>query len=187
MKRTREDIYDELLVLRAQEGDRKAMEELVGRWQSRLLGHAFRIMGRSDGAPDACQEAMIAIVRSIGRLDDPARFRQWAYRIVTNKCTDSARRGARSRRAARDRAASGPEADANGPGEALDMSDEIDRLRAAMRRMDAQRRAILQMRYLEGMGLSSIAEALGVPRGTVKSRLHAAREELKGILGKDER
>ena len=70
--------YDELLVLRSQDGDRGALDELVNRWQGRFFRHACRLTANPDSARDAVQEAWIAIVRGLRRLDDPARFGPWA-------------------------------------------------------------------------------------------------------------
>jgi len=78
-------VLDELLVLRCQDGEANAFEELVGHWQRKLLRHALHLTGDADGANDVVQEAWFAIVRGIGRIDDPARFPAWAYRIVTHK------------------------------------------------------------------------------------------------------
>ncbi len=84
MVRSLESIHDELLVLRCQSGETEAMEELIGNWQPRLWRHAKRLTGRRDAAWDVLQETLLAIVRSLHRLDDPALFRTWAYRIATN-------------------------------------------------------------------------------------------------------
>ncbi len=79
---------DELLVLRCQDGDGGAMDELVRRWHGRLLRHAWHLTRREDAASDVTQDAWVGIVRGIRRLSDPAMFRVWAYRIVTHKCAD---------------------------------------------------------------------------------------------------
>ena len=111
MTRTHEDIQDELLVLQCQEGDGDALKALIARWQPRLARLAWRLTGESEAARDVVQDAWLAIVRGLKRLDDPARFRWWAYRIVTNKCADWIRRRSVRRIAAqelRDVAASTP-------------------------------------------------------------------------------
>ena len=95
--RTPEDIYDELLVMRCQDGDQDSLVALVGQWQPRLLRHAMRLTREHEAASDIVQEAWVAIVRGIRRLDDAARFAPWAYRIVTNKCADWTRRRHRQR------------------------------------------------------------------------------------------
>jgi len=176
MARTTRQVLDELLVLRAVGGDRAAMGVLVKRWQPRLLRHARRLTDDSASARDAVQEAWVAIVRGIRRLDDPARFGAWAYRIVTHKCAD------RTRRAVRDRELRGSLNHHPAPRDSSEENGEIDRLRAALRRLPPERRALLGLFYVDGLDLGQIAAALGVPRGTVKSRLFHAREELKRVF-----
>ena len=85
MKRTRREIADELCVLACQDGDSRAFDRLVKRWQKPLWLHARRVTGRDDLAWDALQEAWLAIVRGLRRLSDPGRFEAWAHGIVRNK------------------------------------------------------------------------------------------------------
>ena len=179
---TRPDaIYDELLVLRCQEGDPKALEELVERWQSRLWRHANHLTGRPEVAWDIVQEAWMAIVRGIRRLDDPARFRQWSYRIVSNKCTDWMRRQHRQRKLVEDVSHEVQEGATDSADQASG-DDDVDRLRQALRRLPKDRQTILAMLYLDGMSIAEIASVLAIPEGTVKSRLHQARNHLRTIL-----
>src|SRR5882724_5213511 len=92
MQTPADQVLDELLVLRFQDGDGEALNELVCRWQPRLLRHAWHLTRQLESAADATQESWLAIVRKIDRLRDPAAFRAWAYRIVTHKCADLTRR-----------------------------------------------------------------------------------------------
>ena len=181
MQRTTEDIYDELLVYRCQDGEKDAFDELFFRWNGRLLAHAIGRLGRSDGAADVLQDAWLSIVRGINRLDDPARFRGWAYRIVSNKCADSARSGVRRRRSVR-AAAQDAGTEPALTSDAVEEADDIRVLRAALRDLPAERRAVLSMHYLESMPVGEIARVLSIPEGTVKSRLHHARAHLKRAL-----
>ncbi len=176
MARSADDIYDELLVLRCQDGDSDAIEELVGRWQHRLWRHAWHLTGKEDAAWDVVQEVWIALVRGIHRLDDPARFRHWAYRLVTHKGADWVRRQQRQRKLAD--AASRQIEEAAEPS----IPDRVDALRQAFGRLPLDCRAILSLRYLQDVGLAEIARILEVPEGTVKSRLHHARTQLKRAL-----
>jgi RNA polymerase sigma-70 factor (ECF subfamily) len=84
--RDSERIYDEFLVSAAKTGDRPALSRLVARWQPRLFRYAWRVLGDSERAKDALQEAWMEILRGLGRLDDVAAFRAWAFRIVTRRC-----------------------------------------------------------------------------------------------------
>jgi RNA polymerase sigma factor (sigma-70 family) len=177
MVRTRERVVDELLVLAAQAWDARAFERLASRWHPRLLRHAARLTGDADGAEDAVQEAWVAIARGLGRLADPAAFGAWALRITGRRCADWVGRRQRMRQRFADL-----DAAANVPAAADERADDVSLLRKAIRDLGPQQRALLAMRYVEGLSLGEIARALGVPAGTVKSRLYHARERLRAAL-----
>ena len=183
MPRTQADILDEILVLAAQRGLAGAGEALVERWHPRLLRHAVLVSRDPQRGADAAQEAWVSIIKKIRRLRDPSRFGPWAYRIVTNKCRDEERRAARSPGAGQiewgdDIEVHAGSAAPDDPGGA----DEIMRLRLAIRRLDPEVRALLSLRYVDQLTVPAIAGVLGVPSGTVKSRLHGARAALRGVL-----
>lgn len=181
MSKSPDHIYDELLVLRCQDGDRKAFAELVGRWQPRLWRYARQLAGSRDAAGDVMQEAWMAIMRGLRGLKDPASFPKWAYRIVNHKFIDWTRRKQRQRSLG-DTAGEGIP-DEQEPVEAeMSADDDVGRLREAMRKLSADRRAILSMFYLDEMSIADISGALEIPEGTVKSRLHAARNQLRKVM-----
>ena len=95
----RERATDESLVLRCQEGDAAAFDELVGRWQERLWRHAWRLTGNRDAAWDAIQDTWITVCRDILGLKDAVAFPAWVYRITSNRCHDWIRKERRRRRA----------------------------------------------------------------------------------------
>jgi len=169
-------VANELLVLRCRGGDARALAVLYERWQPRFARHASYLTGRRDSVPDICQEAWLAIVRRIGRLDDPARFPAWAYRIVSRRCADWIRE--RTRAAARTAPLTRePTAASDGT-----RDEDILRVRRALRRLPGEQRAILALHYGEQLSVREISVALDVPPGTVKSRLHHARRTLSRIL-----
>ncbi|NLX94904.1 MAG: RNA polymerase sigma factor [Rhodopirellula sp.] len=176
--RTPDDIHDELLVIRCQDGDREALAELVDRWQPKLLRQAMRLTGTADSAADVIQETWVAIVRGIRRLDDPAAFRDWAYRILTHKSADWVRDRQRRRATGRPLAVEPVE---TAPA-TEDSSDDVTALRNAIKLRPNQQKTILGMFYLDGMPVRLIAEVLSLPEGTVKSRLYHARCHLKEVL-----
>ncbi len=178
MTRSDAEAYGELLVLRAQGGDQRAMSALVEQWQPQLLRHAWRLTGDREAAGDAVQEAWLAIVRRIRRLDDPACFRRWAYRIVGNKCADWVRHRVRSRRDMRPL----DQEPAGHPPPGSQPRDEIEALRMALAHLPTQHRTILSLFYLDDMSIREIAQSLSLPAGTVKSRLFHARKQLKQVL-----
>lgn len=191
MQRTAAEIYDEWLVIRSQSGDEAALRELVSRWHTRLHLHARRLVDQAHAADDVVQEAWLAIVRGLRRLNDPARFGPWAYRIVTNKCSDWVRRQAcgRTRGQSHDGEAHTVAADDGlaAARDATDHDDELYALRKAMRELAPTHRAALALHYLDGLSIAEIAMAMNVPPGTVKSRLHHARERLRAIVERNER
>jgi RNA polymerase sigma-70 factor (ECF subfamily) len=179
-----EHLLDEILVLRCQAGDAPAFERLAGRWQARLWQHALRLTGRREAASDVAQETWLAIAQGLGRLHDPAAFRGWAYRIVTLRAADWQRRSGREEAAL---PVNGTELAhvANNASSANHSSSDngaVEALRAALRRLPRDRRALLSLRYFEDFDLAEIAEILGIPQGTVKSRLHHARSELRALI-----
>ncbi len=176
-----ERLNDELLVIRAQEGVVEALSELVDRWQDRLWRLAWRLTDDEQAAWDVLQETWIVISRRIGRLGDPAAFPAWAYRITSNKSRDWIRRRQRMRRA--------DEAYGERWLEAEKVENHTERqhadLREALGDLPGRDRAILSLRYEDNFSTTEIAAILGIPPGTVKSRLHHARQRLRRFLEED--
>lgn len=176
-----DDSYDQWLVLRAQGGEADAMRQLVERWNPRLTRHAMRLTQNAEAANEAAQEAWLGIVRGIYRLDDPACFRRWAYRIVARKCADWIRRRQKDRQTTQELCSDPP-----APSRENALQDKQERLRLALQELPSQDRALLAMHYTEAMPLTEIADALGLPLGTVKSRLYHARQRLKAAIEHDQ-
>jgi RNA polymerase sigma factor (sigma-70 family) len=171
------EVFDEMLVLYAQAGHREALERLARRWRPRHLSHARRLLGSGDRAADAVQDAWISIVRGIWQLKEPDRFPAWSYAIVTRRCQDL------MRRVARENVVPLPDdiEDTNPSG-----ADGMGDLRAGLSSLPRDQRAAISLFYADGFGVTEIAEALGVPAGTVKSRLFHARRTLRRYLTGDD-
>jgi len=170
-----EQIVDEILVMDCQSGRSQALDVLVSRWQKRLWRYACRLTGDSEAAWEVTQESWLGIVRGIRRLNDPARFRPWAYRIVTHKANDWIRKKAK-------RAHGEPDEPRERPAHDERRANETSAdLQAILRRLPERSRTVLTLYYLEEFGLAEIAGILHVPAGTVKSRLHTARAEFKNL------
>ena len=167
---------DEELVLRCREGDAAALDELLTRWQERLWRHALRLTASEDAAWDVLQEALIAIARGICRLEAESAFGVWAYRIVSHKARDWLRRHV-NRRQRESRYAELNQADE--PGEP---SPLIAGVKEALDRLAPQDRSLLVLRFEDGFSINELAEMLGIPDGTVKSRLHAAKQRLRTFI-----
>jgi RNA polymerase sigma factor (sigma-70 family) len=175
MQNSAEQIADELLVLDAQDGRGDALELLVSRWQKRLWWHAYHLTGQTDTAWDITQESWLAIVRGLGRLNDPARFGSWAYQIVSHKAFDWRRRNGRE---------SLTEIESNDPAATTierERAEATGDVRDILRRLPARSQVVLNLYYLEGFSLAEMAEILGAPAGTMKSRLHTARIEFRKL------
>jgi len=182
MRRSPEDIQDELLVLRCQGGEGEALNALVSRWHPRLRRFAARLTNDGDAASDVVQDCWVAIVHGLRRLDDPTRFRVWAYRIVRNKCADWTRRRATRRLAALELQGGATGRSEDGAQPSLDNADEVSRMRAALRRLPDDERAMLALHSLSGLSVLEIAAVFDLPTGTVKSRLYSARERLRKAI-----
>jgi len=170
------------LVRQAQRGDGAAFERLV---EARLDGAyrlAVAILGSEADARDAVQEAFVAAWRKLRGLRDPARFEPWLDRIVVNTC----RMAIRHRNAVRVREIHVVDPagfEAHG-GRLTDQApdDEIadaDLIRRGLGRLTADQRAVLVLHHAQDRPVDEIAEVLGVPVGTIKWRLHAARDALR--------
>ena len=150
------------------------------------LVFSHRLNQRDDRLPDVVGK--VSPCRDdggLGRLDDPARFRPWAYRIVSNKCADWTRRRVVQRSITQNLQREVASTQANGPDE-TDSANELARLRDALAKLPEQQRAALSLYYLEGMSVSDVARVLCVARGTVKSQLYNARGRLKKALERTE-
>ncbi|MDP2011855.1 MAG: RNA polymerase sigma factor [Phenylobacterium sp.] len=178
-------VLDELLVAAARGGSRRAFNQIIVRWTPRLRRHAGRLLFSTDQAHDVVQDAWLGIARGLPRLDDPARFGGWAYAIVTRRCIDVMRRGSRDRRVAAEAASELLTHSAGVDGLAR-MDSRLD-LASAIARLPIDQRLMISLHYGEGLSVEEIAAAHGLPGGTVKSRLHAARDYLRTLLeGEDD-
>jgi RNA polymerase sigma-70 factor (ECF subfamily) len=171
--RAPERVFDELLVSLAQDGDRAALERLAQRWRPRHYAHARRLLRSPDAAADAVQEAWVGIVRGIGRLRDVEQFPSWSYAIVTRRCRDAQRLAARA--PSLDAEIEPADPNPADPGAAHD-------LKRALAALPPVQRAAVALYYREGFTAAEIGRALGVPLGTVKTRLFHARRALRRSL-----
>lgn len=180
MQRDLHRIYLEAQVLAAQAGDRAAFERLVDGWQTRFLAHARRLTGDRDLARDAVQDAWVDIVRGLPRLRDPRAFPAWSFRIVTRKCAQAVGAIQKRRRTADSLRAHGASDAVQAP-EAETRSD-LAAVSAVIADLPAHQRAAVALHYLDGFSVTEISVVLGVPAGTVKTRLMHARRRIRAAL-----
>jgi RNA polymerase sigma factor (sigma-70 family) len=169
---------DELLALRCQLGERAAFDALITRWHEPLMRY---LRGLSDGqsAADLAQETWIRVFRGITRLREPAKLRAWLFGIAHRVAIDRLRaKYAKPSMADVDLAQ--VEFDDTG----MNLEEEIATLEQGLANLAVIEREVLTLFYLQELSLEEMAEVLGIPLGTVKSRLFRARHILRSALAK---
>ena len=174
---------DRELVLRARAGDRDAFATIVAASLGRLNAVARLIVHDREQAEDAVQDALVDAWRDLRSLRDPDRFDGWLHRILVNACYSHARRD--SRRRVREIRVT-VESDAMGSDPSADLA-AVDQLAWAIRTLPADQRAALALVYYLDLPHAEAAEVLGIPVGTVKSRLHRAMDRLRAELDAEAR
>ena len=169
------------LVDRARRGDREAFGVLAGGAVDRLYAIARLILRDTDLAEDATQDALVRAWRDLPTLRDVERFDAWLYRLLVRSCTDLARRRRRWRTELTVVSREPAE-----PDRASELADR-DELERGLRRLNDAQRSILVLTYFVGLPLREVADALDIPVGTAKSRLHYALEALRAALAADAR
>ena len=172
---------DRSLVERAQGGDREAYAQLARLSSDRLFALARRMLRDADAASDALQAALVQIWRDLPNLRDPDRFDAWSYRILLRACQSDRRRAKRSVVSLSEVTIEPPVADSQ---LSIAVRDELER---AFRTLTNDQRSVLVLAYYRDMPVEEIAETLGVSSGTVKSRLHYARQAMRAALDADAR
>ncbi|NNE58829.1 MAG: sigma-70 family RNA polymerase sigma factor [Hellea sp.] len=173
-------ILDEYLGAAARAGDKAAFGKLAARWQSKLMAHAYRLLGDIESARDVVQDGWSDIVKNLKRLDDTAAFPAWAYRIISRRAADNIRKKQRTRKINQAYAAEPRES--NSAEYPIDIDADSSPLRRAIAGLPSKQRAAIALFYLEEFSVAETAVALSVPAGTVKTRLMKARQSLRAIL-----
>lgn len=162
------------LVRRAQKGEEAAQRELILAYQHRVAGFVYAMTARSDSVEDISQHIFIKMIRALDRLQAPAQFESWLFRLARNTCIDHLRR----QKLRRIFTPFGPEhEDVPEPPGAVD-TEELDALRHALSQLRPKDRALLAL-VQEGRSHVEIAETLRITVAAVKARLHRAREQLR--------
>ena len=173
---------DTALVTRAQHGDEEAFATLAAAVGNRLNAVAHRILRDAALAEDATQQALLAIWRDLPQLRDPQRFDAWSYRLLVRACYVEGRRAG----------SWGPNlrllpADEPAAGEGLSPVIDRDQLERGFRRLSIDHRAVVVLHHYLDLSIEEVAESLGVPPGTVRSRLRHAMRGLRAALDADAR
>lgn len=181
---------DRRLIAECLGGRQDAFGELVSRYQSRLYNAAVRLLDHSEDAADVVQEAFLNAYQALHSFKGESEFFTWLYRIAFNTAISLKRK----KRASVSLDAGGPDAgvepddpsDYVKPGAALERTEEESQLQEALNRLSHEHREVLVLKDIEGMKYEEIADILGVPVGTVRSRLHRARLELRELLREED-
>lgn len=189
---TSERLDDLSLVRLCKAGETEAFGELVRRHQERLFPTIHRIVGSVEDAEDALQDAFVRAFQKLATFHGESSFYTWVYRIAVNVAMESCRRRKVRRLFALGlETAHGSRREPAGsdPARALEREERDRAVEAALDRLGPEHRAIVVLKDFDGRRYEEIAELLGVPVGTVRSRLHRARRELrdhlKGLLDAD--
>jgi RNA polymerase sigma-70 factor (ECF subfamily) len=170
------------LVEQAKRGDSEAFDSLARLTGDRCMAIAFRILRDFDLADDAVQSALLTAWRELRTLRDPERFEPWLHRILTNACYAEARQRRRWSEGVRLL----PTKAEHGPDEYASIENR-DQLERAFRRLTVQQRAVLVFHHYLGLPLPEVAARTGRPLGTVKSRMHHAKQALRASLDAEAR
>jgi RNA polymerase sigma-70 factor (ECF subfamily) len=178
---------DDRLITECREGNTAAFGELVSRYQDRLFNTVVRLTDNAEDARDVVQEAFLHAYQSLHSFKGDSLFFTWLYRIAVNTAI-SMKRKKRLVLRIQPTAEGGntiepvDPAETNRPGHAMEMAEEERRVHEALHKLSAEHRAVLVMKDMEGMKYEAMADILGVPVGTIRSRLHRARLEIRDIL-----
>ncbi len=167
---------DEQLARAAADGDRDALDVLLARHAARVHAICRRILGTRDDALDATQEALIAVSRSIARFDGRAAFTTWLHRVATNAALDEVRRRGRRPRPTETLTDVPP---VGSGADAVDARIDVD---AALAQLPEEFRVAVVLRDLCDLDYAEIASVLGIPPGTVRSRIARGRAALAAVL-----
>jgi len=163
---------------------------LVSRWEGPLYRFVSRLVDRPEDARDVCQETFLRVLKKSDAFRDGARFSTWMYQIALNLCRDRARRQKRWSHLViaapadddRPREYAAPEHVETHPERALEREEARSAVQSALGRLPHDQREVLLLKEYEGLKFREIADVLGIPESTVKSRMYAALDAMKVSL-----
>lgn len=184
---------EEMLVKKAQQGDRAAFEELMDIYFKRIYNIAYRMAGNADDASDMTQEAMLKLYRNIKSFGGNSRFSTWVYRVATNTCLDELKKIRRHTSYSIDSEletddgsiAFEIEDSAPTPEQRAEQRELKELVKNAVLRLGDEHKTVIILRDIQGLSYDEIARVLGCSEGTVKSRISRGRAKLKSVLEKD--
>ena len=178
-----DSISDAEYVRRIQRGETESFEILVRRHEKAIFNLVYRMLGDYDDAAETAQEVFLSAYRAIGQFRGDANFSTWLYRIALNHATT--RRKSTNTRQHRLVPLDGTELVSDvelGPAESLEKKEVRERVQRALNELEPEDAMIILLRDLQDIAYEDVARVLNIPVGTVKSRLHRARQALKARL-----
>jgi len=184
------DATDAELVTRVLGGDKNAYRPLVERYQNRVHAMVYGMVRDSEEARDIVQNAFIKAYSNLGSFRIESSFYTWIYRIAMNLAIDHCRMSKRRRTSSFEESVASRDDDGNivefhhaeSPQKALQRKELRERIFAAMEELTEEQREVVLLREVEGLSYKEIADTMGIPEGTVMSRLFYARKRLQAIL-----
>ena len=177
---------DEELVAAFQHGDASAFDELVSRWDRRIHGAIYRVVGADEDTRDLCQEAFLKAYRGLSTFKREARFSSWLYQIALNVCRDRLRRRRGKTALSLDDVEEGRDGGLRtvspSPLELVEARDLRHLVEDAMATLSAEEREVVILKEYQELTFPEIAEALEVPLSTVKTRLYRGLAQLRHRL-----
>ncbi len=182
---------DHRLLAACRQGDLDAFGQLVRRHQDRLYNTVLRLVNNPEDAQDVVQEAFLNAYQALDGFKGHSEFFTWLYRIAYNSAISLKRKQRVTLSLSAGTHGAAPpepldESEQARPGQGLERRDEERRVQAALDRLSPEHRVVLILKDLEGQKYETMAEILRVPIGTIRSRLHRARAELRSILEQQE-
>ena len=177
--------HENHLIQLVREGDLSAWGELIQIHQDRLYNSIVRVVGHPDRARDVVQDAFIQAIEKISRFDGKSQYFTWLYRIAFNRAMSMYRKHKSevSLEVARENAGDETMADAQDqPEDRILRSELVEEVHQALEQLSAEHRAVIVLREIEGCEYEQMAEILEISLGTVRSRLHRARSEMRRLL-----
>jgi len=177
--------HENQLIQLVREGDLSAWGELIRIHQDRLYNSIVRVVGHPDRARDVVQDTFIQAIENISRFDGKSQFFTWLYRIAFNRAMSMYRKHKSevSLEVARENAGDETMADSQDqPEDRVLQSELVEEVHQALEQLSAEHRAVIVLREIEGCEYEQIAEILEVSLGTIRSRLHRARSEMRRLL-----
>lgn len=175
--KSKDKILDELLIMKFKEGDAKSLSLFVKRWHTKLIWFSFQTIHDTDDAQDIVQESWSGIISGLQNLNEIRTYKSWMFKVIRNKSIDRIRKMQREQIAME-----------NFKQEGIDIEQFSDNVQNSeivikvLQTLSSELKEVLQLFYLERQTVEEISGLLGVPKGTVKSRLFRAREQMKTAL-----